>query len=71
MTAPVYGFEVPEHELFNHLHVIPNAPERLIASSEFGGIYDLNIRDGECRLICISQERDPIVSITNDGQRVA
>ena len=41
-----------------------------MVASVTGRIYDVNIRDGSCRLICDSNEENSVLSITNDGQRV-
>ena len=57
-------------EILLKFQVIPDSPERLVVASDKGHIYDVNIRDGEYRLICDSCEENPKLSITNDGQRV-
>ena len=48
----------------------PDVPERLVVTTNVGYIYDVNIQDGACRLICHSHEFEAKLSITNDGQRV-
>ena len=57
-------------QTFSRFQVFPDTPDRLVVASYTGHIYDVNIRDGSCRLICDCHEQQPKLTITNDGQRV-
>ena len=59
-----------EEEIFRRFQVHPDVPERLVVASKDGRIYNVNVRDGACRLICDIHEENPKLSITNDGQHV-
>ena len=57
-------------DFFKRFQVFPDNPEKLAVISYRSNIYDLNIQDSKCRLICNILEDDPHLCITNDGQHI-
>ena len=62
--------EIRQRDTLVRFDVHPDVPEKLVVADASGGIYNVNIRDGACRMINHSRMHYPVPSVTNDGRRV-